>query len=119
MLAQNDLKSSQHEKTFIDSSTEAKNNVATGRGLAGYRSPEEWQIGNLQHLMAGGRRVRSVRSELQDSLNLLAGNPEFLDQFINAHVLQVLEHRGNGSSRTPENPCAAAFTGDALHSRTL
>ena len=47
-----------------------------------------------QHLGADGRCPRATRRELQNSLNLVARDAEFLHQFVNAHVLEVLEHRG-------------------------
>jgi hypothetical protein len=68
-----------------------------------------------QHLTARYRRFRAVSGELQDGLDLLTRDAEFLHQFIDAHVLKVLEHRRNGSPGSPENPCSADLARDAFH----
>jgi hypothetical protein len=57
--------------------------------------------------------------KLQDSLNLLTRNPEFLDQLIDAHVLKVLEYRRYGRASASEYPRTTTLAGNALHSGAL
>jgi hypothetical protein len=57
----------------------------------------------------GARRFRCTNDKVRNGFNLLTRHSEFLDQFVDTHVLKVLEHRRN------RHPLA----GDALHSRAL
>ena len=50
---------------------------------------------------AGGGHFRRVRGELQDGFHLLTRNSEFLDDFVNAHVLKVLENSRNRRASAP------------------
>jgi hypothetical protein len=67
----------------------------------------------------GRTDFHAVRSELENGVNLLARQSEFLHEFIDAHVLNVLEDGGNRCSRAFEYPCAAALAGNAFHSGAL
>jgi len=71
---------------------------------------------------ASGMRPASfgtAGSELQNCLHLLLCYAEFLNYFIDAHILQVLEDRRDRHPRSFEYPCAAALSRNALHSRAL
>jgi hypothetical protein len=55
----------------------------------------------------GGRYFGAMRGEIEDNLNLFPCHAELFHQFINGHVLEVIEHGGH--------PCTAPLAGDALY----
>jgi hypothetical protein len=57
---------------------------------------------------------------MQYSVDLFAGNGEFLHDFFHSQAsFQILEHRGNRHPGILKHPCAADLAGDALHGRAL
>jgi hypothetical protein len=60
-----------------------------------------------------------MRSELQNGVNLLVRHAKFFNQFIHAHVFDVLEHGRNGRPGAFKHPCAAPFAGNAFHGGAL
>ncbi len=60
-----------------------------------------------------------MRSKLQNRLHLFARNAELLHQFVNAHVLKIVEHQRNRRTRAAKNPRTAALARHALHGRAL
>jgi hypothetical protein len=60
-----------------------------------------------------------MSGELQDSLDLFARHSKFVDEFVNAHILQVLENSRDGRASPPENPRAATLARNAFYGRTL
>lgn len=59
------------------------------------------------------------RGEFKNGVNLLAGDSEFLHEFVNAHILDVFKDGGYRCPSTFEYPCAAALAWDALHGGAL
>uniref|UniRef100_Q028A4 Uncharacterized protein n=1 Tax=Solibacter usitatus (strain Ellin6076) TaxID=234267 RepID=Q028A4_SOLUE len=70
-------------------------------------------------LVLWNRRFRGLSDKLQDSSHLLTRDPIFLDQFIDAHVLEVFENHRNRRASAAEYPSAATPSRDALHSGAL
>jgi len=88
-----------------------------GQAFAAFRYPTEPAL--VTKSGSGGWRLRRTRCELQDGLNLLTGYSEFLHQFVDVHILKVLEHRRYRRPRSPEYPRTATLAGDALHGGAL
>ena len=69
--------------------------------------------------MARHWHFRALRRKLQYGLNLFASNSEFLNQFIDAHILKVLEYSRNRYAGPPKHNGAASLAGNAFKRRTL
>ncbi len=57
--------------------------------------------------------------KFQNSLNLFPRHTEFFHEFVNVHVLKVLEHGRNWSPCSSEYPCTATLAGDAFRGGAL
>jgi len=60
-----------------------------------------------------------MRGESENSVNLFAGDAEFLHKLVNAHVFDIFKDGGNRCPGTFEYPCAAALAGNAFNVGTL
>ena len=60
-----------------------------------------------------------MRGESENSVNLFAGDAEFLHKLLNAHVFDIFKDGGNRCPGTFEYPCAASLAGNAFNGGTL
>ena len=76
----------------------------------------------------GGRRVdrgwegpcQTLCREMQDRVDLLARDGEFLHDFFDRQAsFEILEHGGNGHAGVFENPCAADLAGEGSPRRGI
>jgi hypothetical protein len=60
-----------------------------------------------------------MSGELQNSLDLFARHAQFVDEFGDAHILQVLENSRDRCASPPKNPRSATLAWNAFYGRTL
>lgn len=68
-----------------------------------------------EHSGADGS-FEAAGGEVEDSVDLLAGYVELLDDFFDGQaIFEILEDRCDREASAAENPCAAYFAGNAFH----
>ena len=69
--------------------------------------------------LSGSRRLEALRDKFQDRYDLFPRDVKLFHDFLDAQILQVLDHRGNGQPGILEHPRAADLAGNAFHGVAL
>jgi len=70
---------------------------------------------SLNRAMPCRLHFRALSRKLQDGLNLFASNSELLNQFVDAHILKVLEYSRNRRAGPMKHHGAASLAGNAFN----